>query len=76
MVLFLVETYFNQNASDLFKVAWVVAKPTFKKVIIFSVSQGWLTVRDSRPEHSGNYSCVPSYTTPDWVVVHVIRGES
>ena len=28
------------------------------------------------PGDSGNYSCVPSFTTPDWVMVHVIRGHN
>ena len=36
--------------------------------------QGWLSISATTPQHSGNYSCVPSYTTPDWVVVHVIPG--
>ena len=44
--------------------------------IIVSCLQGWLTVTNSSPSSSGNYSCVPSYTTPDWVMVHVIRGQS
>ena len=39
-------------------------------------TQGWLTITNSTPGHSGNYSCVPSYTTPDWVTVHVIRGQN
>ena len=39
-------------------------------------TQGWLTITNSTPGHSGNYSCVPSYTTPDWVSVHVIRGQN
>ena len=36
--------------------------------------QGWITVSNSTPSYSGNYSCVPSYTTPDWVMVHIIIG--
>ena len=36
--------------------------------------EGWLSVLKTRPQHSGNYSCVPSYTSPDWVVVYVIPG--
>ena len=37
--------------------------------------EGWLSVLKTTPQHSGNYSCVPSYTTPDWVVVYVIPGD-
>ena len=36
--------------------------------------EGWLSVLSTTPQHSGNYSCVPSFTTPDWVMVHVIPG--
>ena len=36
--------------------------------------EGWITVADCQPSYSGNYSCVPSYTTPDWVIVDVIKG--
>ena len=36
--------------------------------------QGWLSILATTPQHSGNYSCVPSYTKPDWVVVHIIPG--
>ena len=38
--------------------------------------EGWLSVLATTPQHSGNYSCVPSYTTPDWVLVHVIPGNT
>ena len=48
-------------------------KLSFK--FVCSVLQGWLTVTNSTPDHSGNYSCVPSYTTPDWVIVHIIKGK-
>ena len=37
--------------------------------------EGWLTLTKASPAYSGNYSCVPSYTTPDWVLVHVIKGD-
>jgi len=36
---------------------------------------GWLSLAPTRPGHSGNYSCVPSYATPDWVMVHVIPDQ-
>ena len=38
--------------------------------------EGWLTLTKASPAYSGNYSCVPSYTTPDWVLVHVIKGDA
>ena len=40
----------------------------------FVTFEGWITVADCQPSYSGNYSCVPSYTTPDWVIVDVIKG--
>ena len=42
------------------------------EVITFTL--GWITVSNSIPSYSGNYNCVPSYTTPDWVMVHMIAG--
>ena len=24
--------------------------------------------------NSGNYTCVPSYVTPDWILVHITEG--
>ena len=37
--------------------------------------QGWLNIDRTVPGDSGNYSCVPSYSTPDWVLVHIIKGQ-
>ena len=44
------------------------------KILKQASCQGWITVSNSTPSYSGNYSCVPSYTTPDWVMVHIIAG--
>jgi len=37
--------------------------------------QGQLTVRRLSLGDSGNYSCLPSYTTPDMVVIHITTVE-
>ena len=36
--------------------------------------EGWLSITHRTNEHSGNYSCVPSYAVPAWTVVHIIPG--
>ena len=37
--------------------------------------EGWLSITKTRQSHSGNYSCVPSYATPDWTIVHILPGK-
>ncbi|XP_023335299.1 protein turtle homolog A [Eurytemora carolleeae] len=39
------------------------------------IYQGWLNIDRTVPGDSGNYTCVPSYSTPDWVIVHIIKDE-
>ena len=36
--------------------------------------QGWLGINGTLAKDSGNYTCVPSYTRPDWVYVHILKG--
>ena len=36
--------------------------------------QGRLVIAVTRAGDSGNYSCLPSYATPDWVMVHIVTG--
>ena len=38
------------------------------------VLQGRLVIAVTRAGDSGNYSCLPSYATPDWVMVHIVTG--
>ena len=37
---------------------------------------GRLVISSTVSSDSGNYSCLPSYTTPDWVMVHIVTGQS
>ena len=37
---------------------------------------GRLLISATRQADSGNYSCLPSYATPDWVMVHIVTGQS
>ena len=36
--------------------------------------EGWLSIANTTTEHSGNYTCVPSYAVPAWTSVHIITG--
>ena len=36
--------------------------------------QGRLVIASTRAGDSGNYSCIPSYATPDWIMIHIVRG--
>ena len=36
--------------------------------------QGRLVIANTRVGDSGNYSCIPSYATPDWIMIHIVRG--
>ena len=36
---------------------------------------GRLAISRTLPSDSGNYSCLPSYATPDWVMVHIVTGQ-
>ena len=38
------------------------------------VLQGRLVIRSTVAGDTGNYSCLPSYATPDWVMVHIVTG--
>ena len=38
--------------------------------------EGWLSIMNTSSKHSGNYSCVPSYTKPAWVMVHIVPGNT
>jgi len=42
---------------------------------IGDVFQGKLVIGTTVVSDSGNYSCVPSYATPDWVMVHIITED-
>ena len=35
---------------------------------------GRLVISSTVASDSGNYSCLPSYATPDWVMVHIVTG--
>ena len=35
---------------------------------------GRLLISSTVSGDSGNYSCLPSYATPDWVMVHIVTG--
>ena len=37
-------------------------------------AQGWLRVAKTSVHHSGNYSCVASYSRPAWILVHIVAG--
>ena len=47
----------------------------FVGVVPHSVAQGWLTVAKTSIHHSGNYSCVASYSRPAWLLVHIVAGD-
>merc|ERR1711915_1151976 len=36
--------------------------------------QGTLMISDTKVSDTGNYTCVPSYATPDNVIVHIVTG--
>ena len=38
--------------------------------------QGRLVIDKTLALDSGNYSCLPSYATPDWVMVHIVTGQN
>ena len=38
--------------------------------------EGRLVISSTVPGDSGNYSCLPSYATPDWVMVNIVTGQS
>lgn len=40
-----------------------------------AVLQGRLVIAVTRAGDSGNYSCLPSYATPDWVMVHIVTED-
>ena len=48
----------------------------FVGVLPHTVAQGWLTVAKTSIHHSGNYSCVASYSRPAWLLVHIVAGDS
>ncbi|XP_050092914.1 zwei Ig domain protein zig-8-like isoform X2 [Anopheles aquasalis] len=39
-------------------------------------SEAELTINQATTEHSGNYTCVPSYSHPASVVVHIFNGDN
>ena len=44
-------------------------------VLQSNVLQGRLVIASTRASDSGNYSCLPSYATPDWVMVHIVTQD-
>jgi len=47
-------------------------KGVITQVTLGSDLQGWLTVAKTSVHHSGNYSCVASYSRPAWLLVHIV----
>ena len=44
-------------------------------VLQSDVLQGRLVIASTKASDSGNYSCLPSYATPDWVMVHIVTQD-
>ena len=40
-----------------------------------SLLQGRLVIDKTMSGDSGNYSCLPSYATPDWSMIHIVTGK-
>ena len=37
--------------------------------------QGRIVIASTVASDSGNYSCLPSYATPDWTMIHIVTGK-
>ena len=44
--------------------------------VLHSELQSRLVIDKTLAMDSGNYSCLPSYATPDWAMVHIVTGQS
>ena len=44
--------------------------------VLHEALQGRLVIDKTLALDSGNYSCLPSYATPDWVMVHIVTGQA
>ena len=44
-------------------------------VLQSDVLQGRLVIARTMVSDSGNYTCLPSYATPDWVMVHIVTQD-
>ena len=44
--------------------------------VLHAELQGRLVIDKTLALDSGNYSCLPSYATPDWVMVHIVTGQN
>ena len=44
--------------------------------VLHSELQSHLVIDKTLAMDSGNYSCLPSYATPDWAMVHIVTGQS
>lgn len=43
--------------------------------VLHSELQSRLVIDKTLAMDSGNYSCLPSYATPDWAMVHIVTGQ-